>query len=67
MAVARHDGDWIRCGKCGHKLGKRVGVWSDRQVMPAIEIKCHSCKIVNYIMIGGQKNEPRAKDSTGIR
>lgn len=56
--TARIDRDkWIRCGKCGHKLGKAVGEWSTRSSFPAIEIKCHSCKELNYIMIGGQGNE----------
>ena len=51
------ENKWIRCGKCGHKLGKAVGLWNDRMAMPAIETKCHSCKSLNYIMIGGQGNE----------
>ena len=55
--VARRDKEWIRCGKCGHKLGKMVGVWSDRQIMPAIETKCHSCGAINYIMVGKGKQE----------
>jgi len=59
MARARIDKDrWIRCGQCSHKLGKAVGAWSEKQAMPAIEVKCHSCKTLNYIMIGGQnRNE----------
>lgn len=51
---------WIRCGQCGHKLGKTVGAWSEMQAMPAIETKCHVCKGINYIMIGrqgGERNE----------
>ena len=55
--TARRDKEWFRCSGGGHKLGKMVGVWSDRQAMPAIEVKCHSCGSLNYIMIGGQKNE----------
>lgn len=55
MPTARIDKDrWFRCGQCGHKLGRMVGVWNTRQSMPAIEIKCHSCKQINYIMIGKQ-------------
>ena len=53
--TARIDKDrWIRCAECGHKLGRAVGEWGDRQSFPAIEVKCHSCKALNYIMIGGQ-------------
>lgn len=55
--IARRDKEWMRCGKCGHKLGKMVGTWPIVQAMPAIEIKCHSCGSLNYIMIGGQKDE----------
>lgn len=59
MATARNDKEdkWIRCDRCGRKLGRKVGVWSDMKYLPAIEIKCHSCKTINYIMIGGQSNE----------
>lgn len=57
MATARRDKEWFRCSECGHRLGKMVGVWSEGQAMPALEIKCHSCKTLNYILIGGQKNE----------
>lgn len=55
MATARRDSEkWFRCDKCGHKLGRAVGSWDNRQAMPAIEIKCHSCGTLNYIMIGRQ-------------
>lgn len=58
MPTARIDKEkWVRCGQCGHKLGKALGVWSEIQAMPALEVKCHSCKAINYIMIGGQKKE----------
>lgn len=57
MATARRDGEWARCQKCGHKLGRLVGAWSEKQAMPAIEIKCHSCGTLNYIMVGGRKDE----------
>lgn len=54
MPTARIDRNkWIRCGQCGHKLGKAVGVWPEIQAMPAIETKCHVCKTINYIMVGG--------------
>ena len=55
MATARRDGEWIRCERCGHKLGRMVGVWSGIQTMPAIETKCHSCGTINYIMVGKKK------------
>lgn len=57
MATARRDKEWFRCDRCGHKLGRAVGIWSDRQAMPAIEVKCHSCGTLNYIMVGGRKDE----------
>jgi phage FluMu protein Com len=58
MATARRDNNnWIRCAECGHKLGRAVGVWSDKQAMPALEIKCHSCGTLNYIMVGGLKDD----------
>ena len=58
MATARidKDGGWFKCAKCGHKLGRMVGVWTAYAIMPAIEVKCSSCKEINYIMIGGQNN-----------
>ena len=62
--TARIDSDkWIRCGECGHKLGKACGDWNFRNAFPAIEIKCHSCKKVNYIMIGGQGNGNERRES----
>lgn len=38
--------NWIRCGKCGHKLGKvvKAGLCD---IAPIVEIKCHSCKSLN--------------------
>lgn len=61
MATARRDNQgWFRCQDCGHKLGRMVGVWSNMQAMPAVEIKCHSCGTLNYIMVGGSKNDKRS-------
>lgn len=58
MATARRDKEgWIRCERCGHKLAKVVGVWEGRNAFPALETKCHSCGTLNYIYIGGQKND----------
>lgn len=65
MIKARLDNvnneSWLRCGKCGHKLGKIVRT-SAKEVTPellqmlmlmecvcGIEIKCHSCKEINKI------------------
>ena len=56
MPTARIDNEWFRCAQCGHKLGRAVGALSKIKAMPAIEIKCSSCKTINYIMIGGQNN-----------
>lgn len=33
---------WLRCGKCNHKMGRLMGGVS------GLEIKCHSCKEINY-------------------
>lgn len=47
------DDGWFRCAKCGHKLGRAAGKWDDgRGFFPAIEIKCHSCKSINYLNVG---------------
>ena len=61
MATAKLcDDGWIRCAQCRHKLGKAVGRWSGERSLPAIEIKCHSCKSINYIMVGGNDSEGNA-------
>lgn len=39
--------EWVRCGKCGHKLFK-IDKNSDNKI-DGIEIKCHSCKTVNKV------------------
>lgn len=53
MANARLTKDnWFICARCGHKLGRAMGDWNGMKGMPAIEIKCHSCKTLNYIMVG---------------
>ena len=58
MATARIDREengqiWVRCPNCNHRLAKVVGKWDGSNSFPAIEIKCHSCKEISYIMIGG--------------
>lgn len=62
MATARIDKEWFRCAKCGHKLGRMAGAWNERRAMPAIEIKCSSCGMLNYIMIGGQNVSAGTED-----
>ena len=57
MPTAKRDKEWFKCAQCGHKLGRMVGVWHSQQAMPAIEVKCHSCKTINYLLVGGQKNK----------
>lgn len=57
MATARRDKEWFRCSQCGHKLGRMMGAWPEKQAMPAIEIKCHSCGSLNYIMVGGKMHD----------
>ena len=53
MANARIDKEWFRCARCGHKLARMVGKWDMTQKMlPAVEIKCSSCKEINYLMVG---------------
>ena len=42
---AKINGEWVVCGKCGHKLGRVVGSQSPN----GIEIKCHSCKTINIV------------------
>ena len=57
MATARIDEQgFYRCFNCGHKLGRQVGKWNSKRQLPAIEIKCSSCKCMNYVMIGGQND-----------
>lgn len=51
------ENNWVRCGKCSHKLCRLVGKWQTARYMPAIEIKCHSCKTINYIMTGFSKGK----------
>lgn len=66
MATARIDKDrWFRCSQCGHKLGRIAGVWNEsKKAFPAIEIKCHSCKTVNYLLVGGQVEAPARAQET---
>lgn len=53
MTARLSNDGWFRCAKCGHKLGRTVGAWDDsRRFFPAIEIKCHSCKSINYLNVG---------------
>ena len=59
--TAKLDKDkWFRCGKCGHKLGRACGDFGTIRMMPAIEIKCHSCKEINYLMVGKKQNQEKS-------
>ena len=62
MATAKRDNEWFRCSKCRHKLGRAVGIWNNTQALPAIEIKCHSCGELNYIMVGGNRSNGNSND-----
>ena len=57
MNARMDEANWIRCGRCGHKLGRAIGVWSSRKALPAMEIKCKSCKELNYVMIGAGRDD----------
>ena len=39
---------WLRCKHCGHKLGKIV---ESSNCAAKIEIKCHSCKMIDIYSI----------------
>lgn len=47
------SGSWIRCGYCGHKLGRSV-VCTDEDGC-AIEIKCHSCKNISVCHVNKRR------------
>ncbi len=40
---------WIRCGRCGHKLGKVLKNTNKNDCL--VEIKCHSCKAINSCLV----------------
>ena len=63
MPNAKIDNEWIRCWKCGHKLGKRLGDWNERNSFPLIEVKCNSCKSLNLIPCGdSSQSKPTVDD-----
>ena len=66
MATARIDKEhWARWARCGHKLARMVGNFPQgHHAMPAVEIKCHSCKEINYIMIGVAKTEDKRAEQS---
>ena len=64
MPNAKIENEWFRCAVCGHKLGRMTGAWGERKAFPAIEIKCSSCKELNYIMVGKAKVELSKTSST---
>lgn len=50
--------NWIKCGRCGHKLGRVVGAgYCDPA--PIVEIKCHSCKEINSWIYEGWRKGAR--------
>lgn len=53
------DGEWIVCANCGHKLGRKVGEKSPT----GIEIKCHSCKVVNLVNKPKKRGVKRQKQA----
>ena len=65
MIWMRKDGEWMRCGKCRHKLFKYTG----EALLQGVEIKCHSCKALNssdepkdwYVFTFGYGQEHKGK------
>ena len=47
MKKTTDDNVWILCKCCGHKLMKLVSTHGEME----IEIKCHSCKEINRIVV----------------
>ncbi len=48
MNAVIKDG-WLVCGKCGHKFARVIGNIDSGKSFLALEMKCHSCKTINYI------------------
>ena len=46
MKIYTDKDHWIRCGACGHKLGKLISSGTNK-IPTVVEIKCHSCKTLN--------------------
>ena len=44
---------WVVCPNCGHKFFRVIEASEN---LTSIEIKCHSCKMLNYIMVGTQSS-----------
>lgn len=42
--------EWVRCGRCKHKMFKIAKEYKQKGSTPSvgIEIKCKSCKAINY-------------------
>lgn len=40
---------WVRCKNCGHKLFRVID--RSKDVKACLEIKCHSCKELNLVVI----------------
>lgn len=62
MTARIDNNSWIRCPNCGHKLGKAVGVWDNIGAFPAIEMKCHSCKEIVYVMVGKRREKDDSRN-----
>lgn len=45
-ATVRED-EWVRCGNCNHKLFKVTDEKYKTHKGEMVEIKCHSCKMLN--------------------
>lgn len=45
-ATTRTD-EWVRCGNCGHKLFRLTDERYKNKKGETLEIKCHSCKVLN--------------------
>lgn len=39
--------EWVRCGNCGHKLFRLTDPKYKDKKNETLEIKCHSCKMLN--------------------
>ena len=47
VSVRVEKDEWVRCGACGHKLFKLTDEKYKSKREEVLEIKCHSCKVLN--------------------
>ena len=47
VAARQSDDGWVRCSCCGHKLFRLTDKRYQTKKTDTLEIKCHSCKIIN--------------------